>query len=121
MAKSKENNAVETANKQTYLGQASDEQIQAWKAQFGIITLIKIKNRDKSVSVAYLKSPDRQTASLAYTHLANKRMLDAGAVFLNNCWLGGDERMKTDDDMYIAATQYAFESLDLLEGSAEKL
>lgn len=118
---SKLKNAAVTAAVQTYLGQATEAQIAAWKKTHGSITLIKVINPDGAVSVCYLKSADRETASLAYTHIANKKMLDAGAVFLNNCWLGGDERIKTDDRMNITACQYAFEALDLLEGSSEKL
>jgi|SRR5690606_794681 len=120
MVKEKANAAV-TAAKQTYLGQVTDEQIAAWKKSHDTVILIKVKNKDGSTSVCYLKEADRQTASLAYTHIANKRMIDAGAVFLTNCWLGGDERIKTEDRLYIAACQQAYECLDLAESSSEKL
>lgn len=118
---SKNSNAASKAAAQTYLGQATEDQIKAWKQSHGSLTLIKVKNTDGSTSVCYLKGADRETASLAYTHIANKRMIDAGAVFLNNCWLGGDERIKAEDRMYIAACQQAYECLDLAEASSEKI
>ena len=106
-----------------YLGEATQEQIDAWKATHKTESLLMIKviNADKSTSVCYLKSADRNVASLAYTHIANKKMIEAGGVFMANCWLGGDERIKTDDRMYLAACQQAYEALDLAEATSEKI
>jgi|GEM_PF-1842602 len=122
MASTKEKtDAAEAAAERHYLGQASAEQVAAWKKAHGTLTLIKVKNTDGAVSACYLRPADRETASLAYTHMANKRLIDAGAVFLANCWLGGDERVRTEDRMYIAACQQAYECPDLAEASSEKL
>lgn len=105
------------------IGEATEEQIAAWKKQTGADQLlrIKVKNNDGSISVCYLKPADRNVSSLAYTHMANKKMIEAGGVFIANCWLGGDERIKTVDRMYIAACQEAYDALDLAEANSEKI
>lgn len=106
-----------------YIGEATPEQIDAWKKAKDADHLlqIKVKNRDGSTSVCYLHPADRKVASLAYTHIANKKMIEAGGVFIANCWLGGDERIKTDDRMYIAACQQAYDALDLADAESEKI
>lgn len=104
-------------------GEVTPEQIDAWKAQHNAthLLLIKVKNADGALSVCYLKPADRNVSSMAYTHIANKKMIEAGGVFIANCWLGGDERIKTVDRMYIAACQQAYDALDLAEAESEKI
>lgn len=103
------------------IGEATKEQIAAWKKEHGFLIAIKVKNDDGSVSICYLKPADRNTASLAYTHIANKRMSEAGSVFLTNCWVSGDESIKTVDKKYISACNEAYACLDIAEASSEKL
>lgn len=104
-------------------GEVTPEQIEAWKAQHNAthLLLIKVKGTDGSTSVCYLKPAGRNVSSMAYTHIANKKMIEAGGVFIANCWLGGDERIKTVDRMYIAACQQAYDALDLAEAESEKI
>lgn len=106
-----------------YIGEATAEQISVWKEsnKTDHLLQIKVKNNDGSTSVCYLKPADRNVSSLAYTHIANKKMIEAGGVFIANCWLGGDERIKTVDRMYIAACQQAYDALDLAEAESEKI
>jgi hypothetical protein len=106
-----------------YIGEATPEQIAAWKEAHNTNELlaIKVKNKDGSTSICYLKKADRNVSSLAYTHIANKRMIEAGGVFIANCWLGGDERIKTVDSLYLAACQQAYDALDIAEAESEKI
>lgn len=103
-----------------FIGEATPEQIAAWKETHGSVLGIKVKNNDGSTSVCYLKPADRNVSSLAYTHIANKKMIEAGGVFIANCWLGGDERIKTVDRLYLAACQQAYDALDIAEAETEK-
>ncbi|MGJ1198838.1 hypothetical protein ACR777_05380 [Sphingobacterium spiritivorum] len=118
MAKTKEN---QTSTNVIVLGEVSKEQIEAWKKEHGVVIAIKVKNDDGSTSICYLKVADRNTASLAMSHVANKRTIEAGAVFLSNCWLAGDETIKTVDKKYLAACHQAYDCLDFAEASSEKL
>ncbi|WP_297096378.1 hypothetical protein [uncultured Draconibacterium sp.] len=52
--------------------------------------------------VAYLRNPSRKIISMA-TSVGGKDPIKFGELILQNCWLGGDERIKTDDDLFLAA------------------
>lgn len=52
--------------------------------------------------VAYLKNPTRKIISMA-TAVGGKDPIKFGELILQNCWLGGDERIKTDDELFLAA------------------
>ncbi len=65
--------------------------------------LVEGKRGVETVSVkCYLKSPSRKVLSSA-TVIAGKDPIKFGELILKNCWLGGDERIKTDDDLFFAA------------------
>ncbi len=51
---------------------------------------------------AYLKKPSRKVISMA-TAVGGKDPIKFGELILENCWLGGDEHIKTNDDLFLAA------------------
>jgi hypothetical protein len=51
---------------------------------------------------AYLKKPSRKVISMA-TAVGGKDPIRFGELILENCWLGGDESIKTNDDLFLAA------------------
>lgn len=51
---------------------------------------------------AYLKKPSRKVISMA-TAVGGKDPIRFGELILENCWLGGDEQIKTNDDLFLAA------------------
>jgi hypothetical protein len=51
---------------------------------------------------AYLKKPSRKVISMA-TAVGGKDPIRFGELILENCWLGGDEHIKTNDDLFLAA------------------
>ena len=53
-------------------------------------------------AVAYLKNPTRKIISMA-TAVGGKDPIKFGELILQNCWLGGDERIKTDDELFLSA------------------
>ena len=52
--------------------------------------------------VAYLKSPSRKIISMATT-VGGKDPIKFGELILKSCWLGGDERIQKEDDLFLAA------------------
>ena len=65
--------------------------------------LVEGKREIKTESVkCWLKMPSRKVIDMA-TSVAGKAPLKFGAIILENCWLGGDERIKTDDELFMAA------------------
>lgn len=91
------------------------EQIQEWKKQYKDIFVISVE--DKKV---YLRTPDRKTLSYAST-LATKDPLRFNEVILENCWLGGDEEIKTDDSLFLAVSSKLPDLIQIKEATLEKL
>lgn len=91
------------------------EQIQEWKKQYKDIFVISVE--DKKV---YLRTPDRKTLSYAST-LATKDPLKFNEVILDNCWLGGDEEIKTNDELFLAVSSKLPDLIQIKEATLEKL
>ena len=91
------------------------EQIQEWKNQYKDIFVISVE--DKKV---YLRTPDRKTLSYA-SSLATKDPLKFNEVILNNCWLGGDEEIKTNDELFLAVSSKLPDLIQIKEATLEKL
>lgn len=91
------------------------EQIQEWKKQYKDIFVISVE--DKKV---YLRTPDRKTLSYAST-LATKDPLRFNEVILENCWLGGDEEIKTNDELFLAVSSKLPDLIQIKEATLEKL
>ena len=91
------------------------EQIQEWKKQHKDIFVISVE--DKKV---YLRTPDRKTLSYAST-LATKDPLRFNEVILENCWLGGDEEIKTNDELFLAVSSKLPDLIQIKEATLEKL
>lgn len=78
--------------------EATKEQIEGWKAKYNDVFEIKVDDK-----TCYLKKPDRKTLAFALTK-ANTAPLEFGEILINNCWLAGDEEIKTNDDLFLAVT-----------------
>lgn len=63
--------------------------------------------------VAYLRKPDRVTIEnalgLAMPIQGRPQYIRAGEIVLLNCWVGGDDEIKSDDDLLIPAAMQAFQ------------
>lgn len=77
-------------------GQATPEQIEEWKKKYGKVSGIKVDGH-----IGYVRKPDRKT--LSYASIAGQKdPLKFNEVLLNNCWLGGSELIKTDDELFLS-------------------
>lgn len=91
------------------------EQIKQWKAKYKEIFVLRVDDK-----VAYLRTPDRATLSYAST-LATKDPMKFNEAILTNCWLGGDEEIKTDDALFLSASSKLGELIQIKEATLEKL
>lgn len=91
-------------------------QITAWKSAYK--TVHKLTVEDK---VAYLRNPDRRTLSAAMTKIAKGDIVGGSEVILENCWLGGDEEIKNDDDLFVGAVSKVGELIEVKSAELEKL
>ncbi len=96
------------------IGVATQEQIEAWKKQHDDVFLCEFDD-----SVCYLKKPDRKAMSYVAS-LANNPVR-ANEVLLDNCWLGGDERIKTDDAKFFGISAKLNEIVQIKDAEIKKL
>jgi hypothetical protein len=96
-------------------GEATPEQIEAWKGQYGEIFAIIVEDK-----IGYLKKVDRQTLSFAST-VGTKDPMKFNEIILSNCWLGGDTELKTNDDYFLAVSGTLSQLIIVKEAELVKL
>lgn len=89
------------------------EQIKEWKAKHG--ELFEITVEDKS---CILHRPTRKDLSYAS---AVKDPIKMSEVTLNALWVAGDEEIKEDDSLFLAAIQKMQDILEVKEAEIKKL
>lgn len=100
--------------KKELIGVATPEQIEAWKKQHGDVFLIEVDG-----SVCYLKKPDRKT--MKYVASAGNDPIRGNEILLENCWLSGDERIKTEDSLFFGVSSQLAEIIDVKKADIKKL
>jgi len=94
---------------------ATKEQIAEWKEKHKKVFCIKVDDK-----ACYLKKPSRK--ALGYASMAGKdNPLKFNEVMLNDCWLGGDEEIKTNDDLFLSVSPKLTELIEVKEAELEKL
>lgn len=69
---------------------------------------------------AYLKKPDRKIMSYAMTKMQSNP-LGYAEVILNQCFLGGDEEVKTNDDYFFGAAAQLEQMIEAKNAALKKL
>jgi hypothetical protein len=94
---------------------ATKEQLAEWKAKHGDVFCIKVDEK-----VCYLKKPGRK--ALGYATVAGKENpMKFNETLLNECWLGGDEDIKTNDDLFLSISAILPEIITKKEAELVKL
>ena len=85
-------------------GGVTEANIAAWKEQYKNVFEIKVPTDDtgKNHAIGYFKKPDLDIIA-ASAKFAETDPIKSGIVVFDNCWLGGDETMKNDDECKISA------------------
>ena len=92
------------------------EQIKEWKAKYG--TVYQLTAEDGSNCI--IRKPDRKVLSHA-TAVAGSDPIKFNEVVLNDCWIDGDEEMKTDDAKFLAISGKLGEIIELAEVELKEL
>ena len=98
----------------------TDERIAKLKAQHGWIYALDIEDEDGNSYSAIVKSPDRKTLGAAGA-IAAKDPIKFNEVVLNNAWLEGDEEIKNDDQLFLAASEQLGKIVSTAQGKLRKL
>ena len=106
---------------------AIKRQLADWKKKYGDgnVMAISVAVSDKDTATAYVvkpeaKDPQRQLAIYQRTisFIQQSKTVEAGQYLLNECWLGGDERIKgADAKVHIAAVLKMVELVSFLDVS----
>ena len=96
------------------IGVATPEQIAEWKKKHGDVFKVEVGN-----SVCYLKKPDRKT--IRYMASVGNDPIRANEVLLENCWLSGNEAIKTNDELFLGVSSKLAEILEIKEAEIAKL
>jgi len=94
---------------------ATDKQIEAWKKEHGDVFHITVEDK-----ACYLKKPSRQALGYAAT-AAKDNPMKYTEVLLNDCWLGGDEEIKTNDDLFLSVSPKVLELNEIKTAELVKL
>jgi len=70
--------------------------------------------------VAYLKAPDRKVLGYAAS-IGAKDPMKFNEAILNQCWLGGDEEIKTDDKLFMGVAAKLDQIIETAEATVKKL
>lgn len=93
----------------------TQEQIQEWKQKHGQVFKIVVEDKE-----CYLKAPDRKVMSFATSMGANEP-IKFNEMVLNQCWLGGDEEIKTNDSYFFGASAQLAGIIEVKTATLEKL
>ena len=89
--------------------------IEEWKKTHGDVWRITVDGRE-----CYLKPPSRRT--LGYASMAAKENpLKFNEIILRDCWLAGDEEIKTDDTLFLSTGKALEGIIETKEAELEKL
>jgi hypothetical protein len=95
--------------------EAKKEQIEEWKSKYGSVYLIVTGDR-----ACYLKKPSRKAIAYASTG-AGKDVVKYNEILLKDCWLAGDEEIKTDDELFFSVSTKLSELIEIKEAELVKL
>ena len=101
--------------KKPLIGQATPEQIAAWKEEHEDIFAIRVEDH-----ICYLKKPSRRIVSAASV-AGRVDPLKFNATLLRECWLGGSDAIMKDDDLFLAAGGVLSDLIQVKEAELEKL
>ncbi len=89
------------------------QQIEEWKAKHGELFEITVEGKS-----CILHRPTRR--DLSYVSVV-KDPVKMSEAMLNQLWVAGDEEIKTQDDLFLAAIQKMQEVLEVKEAEIKKL
>lgn len=103
-------------------GVITKEQIEQWKKDHGKVHKLSVvvkKDEDGKIldeAIGYLRKPTRNHKATAMSLYSQNKILECGEFLRNNCWLGGDERLKDKGDIADTAAIQANGIIQFMEG-----
>ncbi len=99
------------------LNEATPEQIKEWKEKHLDVYAIEIPEANK---ICYLRQPNRKELSYA-SQLGTKDPMKFNEYILSTCWLGGDEEIKTNDNLFLSILHHIESLMEYKKSELKKL
>lgn len=93
----------------------TEEKKRELKAKYGTLFLLEVEDKQ-----CILKTPDRKTLAMAQS-IGKQNPLKFNEILLKNCWVDGDEEIKKDDALFLAACQKLDEIIEVKDAYLTKL
>lgn len=90
-------------------------QIEAWKKKHGDVFAYEADGK-----ICYLHRPSRQAIAAASV-IGKEDPFKFAEIILANCWLGGDEELRTEDRYFMGLSQKVSELVEITVGELKKL
>jgi hypothetical protein len=107
-------------------GGVTQDQVNAWKkaiaADNGKVYKIEVPSDHPADPpyTCYLRTPTRQTLG-AVSGRISADPIKANEILLQNCWLGGDDVIRTRDDLFLSASAKLGDLFNIKEASIKEL
>ena len=96
-----------------------EDTVNAWKNSCGDVFQVTVKG-DKRDYNAYFKKPSRKIIQ-ACMSIGATDPIKMNETLMENCWLGGDAEIKTDDSLFLSACAKLGELFQIKEAEIKKL
>lgn len=100
--------------------EVTPEVIQGWKQKYSDVFQLSVEDSNGNVKVGFFRKPSRQVLGNATKHLQASPM-KYQEILLNNCFLGGDPEILTDDDCFLAVGVKFEEVIAIKDADLKKL
>ncbi|MCD8030078.1 MAG: hypothetical protein LUF04_10385 [Bacteroides sp.] len=92
-----------------------EQKISEWKEKYGEVFQVEVDGH-----VAYLRKPTRKALGAAAV-VGKSDPMKYNEILLTNCWLEGDEEIKTDDSLFLGVSAQLAELIEIKEATLKKL
>ena len=86
---------------------------------------IEVEDENGEIKVGYLKKLSRTALETALGYMmpigGTPKIITAGEIILNACWVGGDEEIRKNEDLLVEACMQAVQLVERKEASLKKL
>ena len=94
-------------------------QIQEWKSKHKHVYLVEADDEEGNKKSCWLRKPDRKVLDAAY-QMSKKNISKFNETIINNCWLVGDEEIKTDEFLFGGVAEKLGEIIEFAEAEIKK-
>jgi hypothetical protein len=96
------------------------DDVKAWKKEHGKIRQFTVKKDDGTEVSCILRTPDRKVMGAAL-QAQKSDPIRSKEIVLVNCWLAGDEEIKTNDALFLSVASQLDDLIEIKETEVKEL